>query len=215
MSKIVAVDPGHPAPQIIEPAADMLRRGGLLVFPTRSLYGLGADAFNSQAVARVFSIKRRDPRNPLLVLIDDDQWLDSLVETPGDAARHLMRNFWPGKVTFVLKALKGLPPGLISESGKIGVRLVEHPVALSLVRALGRPLTGTSANLSGTGGCADIHTLDPVLLSAVDQVLDCGMLMGGAGSTIVDATVVPPVVLREGSLPAREIIQAYHFFRTG
>ncbi len=215
MNKIVAVDPHHPAPEIIEQAADRLRRGGLLVFPTRGLYGLGADAFNPQAVGRVFTIKKRDPRNPLLVLIDETRWLDSLVEPPGDAARHLMQHFWPGQVTFVLNARKGLPQGLTSESGKIGVRQAGHPVALALVKALGRPITGTSANLSGTDGCTAIHALDPALLTAADQVLDCGILMGGPGSTVVDVTIKPPLVLRQGVIPTTELMRVYGIFRNG
>jgi L-threonylcarbamoyladenylate synthase len=215
MSKVLAVDPLSPAPEIIRQAAELLRQGGLLVFPTRGLYGLGVDASNPGAVSRVFSIKKREPGKPLLVLIDNPRQLPGLTQTPSGVAAHLMRRFWPGQVTFVLKARPGLPPGLISKSGKIGVRQAGHPVARALVKALAGPLTGTSANLSGAGGCAAIDALDPALISAVDRVLDCGPLMGGVGSTVVDVTTEPPRVLREGVVSTAQIMEAYQAFFGG
>jgi L-threonylcarbamoyladenylate synthase len=190
----------------------MLRRGAVVVFPTRSLYGLGADAFNARAVERVFDLKGRNPAKPLLVLVDSLEMIERVARPLNALARHLMASFWPGQVTLVVPARDELPVGLTGGSGTIGVRQVAHPVAVALVAALGSPLTGTSANLSGAGGCAVVDRIAPVIRDAADLVLDAGPLAGGAGSTVVDVTGDAPVILREGVVAAAEIMAAFDRF---
>ena len=178
-----------------------------MVFPTHGLYGLGGDPFNPSAVQRIFDLKGRAPDQPLLVLIAEIKDLNRVARAPNTMARDLMARFWPGKVTFVLAARKELPAALTGGRGKIGVRLVGHPVAASLVRALAAPLTGTSANISGIGGCATIDQIDIKLIQGVQMVLDAGCLAGGQGSTVVDVTGQKPLVLREGAVPGREVLE--------
>ena len=204
-AKIVSVNAGRPDGTRIAQAARIVRNGGVVVFPTHGLYGLGADPFNAAAVERIYAIKGREVRKALLVLIADMPSLERVAVPPGALILDRMRRFWPGRVTFVLQARRDLPAALTGFGDKIGVRLVAHPVAAALVRAVGAPVTGTSANLSGSGGSAAVEALDARLLDAVDLVLDAGPLAGGPGSTVVDVTGRAPLILREGAVPAEEI----------
>jgi L-threonylcarbamoyladenylate synthase len=212
-ANIIPVDPIAPPQRAIEIAAEMIRAGGIVVFPTAGLYGLGADAFNPQAIQRIAQLKGRDASKPILVLIDHPHMLTQVASAVTPLAHFLMERLWPGRVTFVVQARMELPLELTSGTGKIGVRRVAHPVAAALIKALGSPLTGTSANLAGAGGCADIAQLDEPLRQAVDLILDAGPLSGGVGSTIVDVSMEAPVILRQGALPAGEIMDLYQRFR--
>jgi L-threonylcarbamoyladenylate synthase len=189
-------------------AAAIIRRGGLVVFPTHGLYGLGADALDPDAVRRVFEAKGRSGAKPLSALISSLEMLDLLAQAVSPLARRLMQRLWPGKVTFVVPARQGLPPGMCSNLGRIGVRWVAHPVAAALVSAVGGPVTGTSANLSGQPGCAAVQHIPAEILDKVDLVLDAGELAGGPGSTVVDVTGPDPRILRQGALAADKITAA-------
>ena len=199
------IDPARIQTDIIAAATCMVAGGGVVVFPTTGLYGLGADAFNPAAVERVFAIKQRQAQKPLLVLIKAPQELPRLVKRIPPAAERLMQAFWPGHLTLVFQARDDLPPNLTAGSGKIGVRLPLHPVATALVQALSTPLTGTSANISDEDACADIAALDPIIADQVDLILDAGPLKGGPGSTIVDVTTDPVQVLRQGAISTNDI----------
>lgn len=212
IARILALDPQHPDPGAIAEAAGLVRQGRVVVFPTAGLYGLGADALNPQAVEAVFAIKNRGLNKPLLVLIDEPAMMDQVAFPVKDHIQYLMHQFWPGKVTFVVTARKGLPHGLTGGSGKIGVRRVAHPVARALIRSLGRPLTGTSANPAGAGGCAAISQLHNSIKDNVDLILDAGSLAGGPGSTIVDVTGERPMVLRHGAVAEDELMSAFQRF---
>ena len=202
---IYPIDPDAPDMAIIKGAAGDIAKGGVVIFPTQSLYGLGANALDPHAVDRIFAIKKRPPEKPVLILVDSISELDELVREVPPAAVQIMNAFWPGGVTLVCHGRKNLPPNLTAGTGKIGVRLPLHPVALHLVRHAGVPITGTSANLSGQDGGADIHDIDPQVRRNVDMILDAGKLKGGVGSTIVDVTVSPPRILREGMVPEGRI----------
>jgi len=191
----------------IERAATLIKEGGMVVFPAKCLYGLAVDAFNPQAVSRIFKVKQRPPSNPILVLISDVSWLGQLVAKIPLTAQAIMEHFWPGDVTLVFEAGPDLPGVLTAATGKIGVRLPQHPVAQALVKAAGIPMTGTSANISGEDGCRRIEELDSRVLQGVGMVLDAGTLKGGKGSTVVDVTQFPPKVLRQGKIGEAEILQ--------
>jgi L-threonylcarbamoyladenylate synthase len=195
------VDDRQPQDAVIAEAARIICSGGVVIFPTTGLYGLAADAFNSAAVDKVFAVKQRPPDKPILILVSNIGQIRNLVREIPPAAEQLMTAFWPGKLTLVFKAGNGLLPGLTAGTGKIGIRLPVHPVARHLVHAVGRPITATSANLSGQTGCSRISDIDPAIAGAVDLILDAGPLEGGAGSTILDVTQYPPVILRDGAIP--------------
>jgi L-threonylcarbamoyladenylate synthase len=202
------IDPQHPRADLIDAAVRILENGGVIAFPTGSLYGLGADALNAGAVERVFTIKRRQLDKPLLILVPDRAVVFDLAAEVPLAAERIMDRFWPGRVTIVFTALSGLPANLTAGSGKIGIRLPGHPVAKALVAAFGRPITGTSANLSGQGGCHHIDELNAMLIEQLDLVLDAGLLKEGIGSTVVDITGTEPFVIREGSVSKQAILAA-------
>ena len=207
------MDAQRPDRLAIDCAAAIVDRGGVIVFPTHGLYGLGADALNPRAVQRVFDLKGRQRNKPLLVLVADMASLERAALRPASAALHMMRHFWPGKVTFVLPARSDLPRALTGGTTKIGVRIPGHPVAAALVKALGRPMTGTSANLAGAGGCSEIKQLDPALAAGVNGILDAGPLTGGKGSSIVDLCGAVPEILREGTVSAGAILAVFDQYR--
>lgn len=206
--KIFTVDPTEPDSGVISMAGDVIIGGGVVVFPTQSLYGLAANALDDEAVDSIFEIKNRPPEKPLLVLINSISEIKDLVLDVPRAARRIMDVFWPGGVTLVLQARPDLPRNLTSGTGKIGIRLPLHPVARSLVKAARGPITGTSANLSGQAGCREVSEIDPFVLKGARMTLDAGPLIGGIGSTVVDVTLPPPKVLREGLVPAPSILDA-------
>jgi L-threonylcarbamoyladenylate synthase len=195
-----------PDPDIIHAAVRVIRKGGIIAFPTSTLYGLGADANNPRAVERIFDIKGRQPHHPLLVLIRDKICLPELVREIPPQAVLLMEAFWPGGITVVLHAGERISDRLTGNTGKIGVRVPKHPVAAAIVAELEGPMTGTSANLSGRGGCSDISHLEEQVSTQLDAVVDAGPLKGGRGSTVIDMTIDPPRILREGTISERQIL---------
>jgi L-threonylcarbamoyladenylate synthase len=204
--EIISVGRESPDHHTISKAAASIKEGGLVVFPTSSFYGLGTGAFNAGAVDRVFRVKKRDPRNPVLILVAYLTDVAPLVRSIPEIAICLMEAFWPGSLTLVFQAASLLPPNLTGYTGKIGIRLAAHPVASALITAVGGPITGTSANLSGKGGCTAVAAIDSNIKDQVDMVLDAGRLAGGKGSTVVDVTVSPPKILREGAIDAEKIM---------
>lgn len=204
--KVYKINPEHPEPEIIQRAGTVIKQGGIIAFPTRCLYGLGADAFNAEAVDRVFKMKQRPSQKPILILIDRRIQLERLVSHVSKAASRIMDHFWPGGITLVFEADDTVPHHLTAGTGKIGIRSPGHPVAAALVSSLGRPLTGTSANISGEPGCRRIDDLDPQLIQQLDAIIDAGPLKGGTGSTVVDVTGDIPRILREGEISEKEIL---------
>jgi L-threonylcarbamoyladenylate synthase len=162
---------------------------------------LAVDASNPAAVEKLFVIKQRSPDKPILILVPDLGDVQKLVHDIPLAADRIMTAFWPGKLTLIFKAGSSLLPHLTAGTGKIGIRLPVYPVARFLVHAVGKPITATSANISGQIGCSRIADLDPSVAASVDLILDAGPLEGGAGSTVLDVSQDPPVLLREGSIP--------------
>jgi len=183
----------------------MIQAGGVVVFPTRNLYGLAADAFNPRAVQRIFRIKRRRPDKPLLVLIKSRETVTMLADAVPAAASILMDFFWPGKITIVIPAGPSIHSTLTGGTGKIGLRIPGHPVAAALVKAVDHPVTGTSANISGNDGCSTVADLDPEIAKAADLILDAGRLTPGRGSTVVDACKDGVRILREGAISRTEL----------
>jgi len=203
--RIRRIDPNRPEAAIIQEAADAIAAGKVVVFPTRCLYGLGADAFDRDAVEKVFALKQRPENKPVLVLIRNRQEVSRLTAGVSEAAGKLMDEIWPGDLTLVFSARPEVPEILTAGTGKIGIRLPGHPVAAALVQTAGRPITGTSANLAGLPGAARIQDLPDEIADHVELILDAGPLKGGVGSIVVDVTVAPPRVLREGTVPASEL----------
>lgn len=197
-TRIRAVDPEQPDVRAIAAAAAVVEAGGLVAFPTESFYGLGADALDSDAVARVFEVKGRPEHKALLVLVDSIDMAAGLAARVSDGARALMARYWPGALTLVLEAADRVPAGLTGGGSTIGVRMPGHAVARALVRSAGRPITAPSANPSEAPPALTAAAVREYFEGRVELILDGGPTAGGAGSTVADCTVWPPRILRQG-----------------
>jgi L-threonylcarbamoyladenylate synthase len=197
-TRIRAVDPEQPDVRAIAAAAAVAEAGGLVAFPTESFYGLGADALDSDAVARVFEVKGRPEHKALLVLVDSIDMAAGLAARVSDGARALMARYWPGPLTLVLEAAARVPVGLTGGGSTIGVRMPGHAVARALVRSAGRPITAPSANPSEAPPALTAAAVREYFEGRVELILDGGPTAGGAGSTVADCTVWPPRILRQG-----------------
>jgi len=180
-------------------AAGIVRGGGVVAFPTETFYGLGACPFDARAVQRIVALKGRSPgAGPILVLIRSRADLAALVSAITPAAERLMEACWPGPLTLVFHAAAAVPTVLTAGTGTIGVRLPAHQDVQRLLEAVGGPLTGTSANRSGRPPATTAEEVARALGDGVDAILDGGAAPGGLPSTVIDTTVSPPRVIREG-----------------
>ena len=191
--------------EVIQEAAQVIHGGGVVAVPTESFYGLAVHALDEKAIGRLFAVKRRREDNPVLILIPSKEGLSSYVTEVHEKDRKLMKRFWPGGLTMVFFAGPILPRSLTAGTGKIGVRLSSHPVPTELARAVGAPITGTSANRSGRPSCSTAEEVMEALGEDIDLILDGGKTAGGKGSTVLDVTTDPPVVLREGIVSRNEL----------
>lgn len=197
-TRVRAVDPEQPDPRAIAAAAAVVEAGGLVAFPTESFYGLGADALDAHAVARVFEVKGRPEQKALLVLVDSVEMAASLAAGIPDGARALMAKHWPGPLTLVLEAAPRVPATLTGGGRTIGVRMPGHAVARALVHSAGRPITAPSANPSEAEPPRTAAAVRDYFEGLVELILDGGTTAGGAGSTVADCTSWPPRILRQG-----------------
>jgi len=197
-TRVVNVDAQRPDQALMRAAGALVEAGGLVAFPTESFYGLGADALDPVAIARVFEVKGRPDDKPLLVLVDGIDMVTELAAAIPDGARALMARHWPGALTLVLRASARVPAGLTGGGGTVGVRLPGHAVARALVAAAARPITAPSANPSGAPAPRTAVDVRGYFDGRVELILDGGTTTGGAGSTVADCTVWPPRILRQG-----------------
>jgi L-threonylcarbamoyladenylate synthase len=194
-----------PSAEDFSAAFAALRRGEVVVFPTETFYGLGADALDASAVERVTALKGRAPDSPIAVIVADRAMLAQIVADVSPLAEKLIERFWPGPLTLVLPAKKGLPAPLLNVEGKLGVRVSSHPVAARLARDLGRPLTATSANPSGREAARTIAEARQYFADKLTIFLDGGVLTAEHGSTVVEATGDRLKILREGAIRPAEL----------
>ncbi|OKI88937.1 translation factor Sua5 [Streptomyces sp. CB02058] len=189
----------------IERAAGVLRAGGLVALPTETVYGLGADAEDPAAVARIFQVKGRPPSHPLIVHIAAAEQLDDWVAEVPAAARLLAERFWPGPLTLVLRRGQRVPLEATGGLETVAVRVPDHPVALALLSAFGGGVTAPSANLFGSVSPTTADHVRAELGNAVDFVLDGGSCQVGVESTIVDVTGEMPSILRPGGVTREDL----------
>jgi L-threonylcarbamoyladenylate synthase len=188
-------------------AVQVLKGGDVIVFPTETLYGLGADALNDAAVEKVFQLKGRDPHNPIPVLVADLKMLHTLVAKVPTVAQKLMDRYWPGPLTLVLPGRKNIPKPLCNPTGGVGIRISSHSIATLLVNGLGRPLTATSANPSGKEPARTLQEAKNYFANRVDVFVDGGTLTSKSGSTVVEVMEDSIKIIREGEINAYELRQ--------
>jgi L-threonylcarbamoyladenylate synthase len=201
----IAVDAAQPDPASIERAAAAIRTGGLAAIPTDTLYGLAADPFSPAAVARIFAVKGRADGQALpLVAADFEQVRRHFGVLPAMAAR-LAGHYWPGPLTLLLDAPASLAPQVSGGTAKVGVRVPAHPVTTALCRACDRPLTATSANISGDPATAEPDVVARTLGDVIDVLVDAGRTSGGLPSTIIEVTGTGPRLVRAGAVSWEEV----------
>jgi L-threonylcarbamoyladenylate synthase len=202
----LTVDPHSPDPAAIARAAETIRAGGLVAFPTETVYGLGADALDATAVARIFAAKGRPSYNPLIVHVAAPAAARALVLRWPDAAARLAEAFWPGPLTLVLPKRPEVPDGVTAGLGSVAVRVPAHPVALALLVAAGRPIAAPSANRFTELSPTSAEHVIKALGDRVDVVLDGGPATVGIESTVLDLTGDRPVLLRPGMLSRERLV---------
>lgn len=208
---IVVADGGE-----IARAARLLAGGGLVAFPTETVYGLGALATDAEAVARVYRTKGRPSTNPLIVHVPDVDWARALAgDGWNDVAEALAREFWPGPLTLVLPRASGLADAVTAGGPTMAVRVPDHPVARELLRACGKPVVAPSANSSGRLSPTLAEHVAADLGERVDLILDGGPCVAGVESTVVDVTVCPPRLLRPGPIPPAKLEKVLGHFAVG
>lgn len=207
MRRVQRIDPRHPDPGLVARAAEFLRAGKLVAYPTETFYGLGADPRSPQAVERVFEAKGRPERMALPLIAADEASVMLCVSAFPDSAHRLAAAFWPGALTLVLPASASLPPRLLGGGHTVGVRISPHPVAAALARLTGGPIVATSANLSGQAAPQSAREVEEALGEALSLILDGGETRGGLASTVLDLTTDPPRVVRSGAVPISAIGQ--------
>ncbi len=198
MPEILKISADNSEEKILARAVEILTSGGIIAYPTETFYGLGADATNEKAIKKVFAAKGRDLKNPVSLIIGQMDDIPPLVQEIPESARKLMAAFWPGALTIVFRASNKISLLLTAGSDKIGLRVSSHPLALKIVLKLKKPLTATSANLSGAPECTLGSQVAQQIGDKIDAIVDLGTTPGNAGSTIIDITCDPPVILREG-----------------
>src|SRR5579884_471059 len=204
-TEVVRVDAQRPEEEAIARAAEMLRRGGLVAFPTETVYGLGANALDAEAIARIYEAKGRPASNPLIVHVADAEAARQVVAAWAEAAGRLAARFWPGPLTLVLPKREAIPEIVTAGGPTVAVRIPAHAVALALLRAAAVPIAAPSANrslrLSPTRAEHVLHDLR----GRIPLILDGGPTTGGLESTVLDLTTSPPRLLRPGLVTPAEI----------
>jgi L-threonylcarbamoyladenylate synthase len=204
-TRVLRVNPTEPEKEVIAEAAAVIRSGGLVAFPTETVYGLGADALNEAAVRRIFGVKGRPPDNPIIVHVADRDSVYLLASEVPRAAEELISRFWPGPMTLVLKRTELVPAVTCGGLETVAVRMPAHPVALELIEEAGVPIAAPSANVSGSPSPTSAEHVLRDLGGKIEMVLDGGPAEIGVESTVIDMTVDPPELLRPGGLPLEEI----------
>jgi len=192
----------------VDRAIEILKAGGVVAFPTDTVYGLGGDAFNIEVAERIYEVKQRPRHLPLPILLADLTQIASVVGSVSGIARFLMRCFWPGGLTLVLQKKDSLPDIITAGGNRVAVRIPDHIVPLTLIREFGEPVIGTSANISNKPSPVTAEEVEQQLGSRIDMVIDMGKCPGGLESTVVDVTGEAPVILRQGIVPEKEIKRA-------
>lgn len=192
-------------PADIAQAVDVLRRGGIVAFPTDTVYGVGADVRQPEAIAALYEVKERPLSKAIPVLLARAEDLCSVAREVPKSAWRLAEQFWPGALTLVVRRSLSLPSILTAEGPTVAVRVPDHPVVRALIEGLGAPLAATSANISGQPSSVTADDVLAQLGGRIALILDGGPCPGGRSSTVVDLTTTPPRVLRPGPISAEQI----------
>jgi len=204
-TRIIRVDPSNPETELIQLAANIIKSGGTVAFPTETVYGLGADALNPEAVMKIFRAKERPPDNPIIVHISGKEEVRRLAADVPEKVLELTERFWPGPLTIVLKASETVPKVTTGGLDTVAIRMPSHKVAFTLIRESGVPIAAPSANLAGRPSPTTAEHVIEDLAGRIDLILDAGPTTVGVESTVIDMTKNPPVILRPGGTTPEEL----------
>ncbi|NOZ60853.1 MAG: threonylcarbamoyl-AMP synthase [Calditrichaeota bacterium] len=204
--EIIKLDPKHPDSDDLDRGVAIIERGGVIGYPTDTIYGLGADVNNDKAVERVFALKERQKSKPILILAAWLEQVQSLTEFFPEQAKILASHFWPGPLTMVFPAAAHVNPLITGSVGTIGVRIPSHRISLELIRRSGVPITSTSANLAGGPNPTSADDVIKTFGEKLDAIIDAGASSTSLPSTVVSVAGSEIKILREGAI-AREKIE--------
>ena len=194
------ISPQRPEKDLIKKSAEIIKKGGLVAFPTETVYGLGANALDKNAVKKIFQAKKRPPDNPIIVHIADFKDLTKLAKKIPKEAKILAKKFWPGPLTLILFKKKIVPDEVTAKANTVAIRMPDNKIALALIKASGVPIAAPSANLAGRPSPTTAQAVFEDLGDKIDLILDGGKTKFGIESTVIDLTVKPPLILRPGAI---------------
>ena len=209
MSTILQLNLKRISGTIVQQTVRTIRKGGVILYPTETVYGLGCNAFDEKAIQRIFEIKERPETKPMLVLVRNRTMLQELVSEIPPTAFKLMECFWPGPLTLIFKARKNLSSLLTAGSGKIGVRIPSNNFCLKLLKESQIPLVSTSANMSGKNVISSIKSLKRIFADKVDIVIDAGSSPSSLPSTVVDVSESKLAIIRQGAISNAQLRVAF------
>lgn len=210
MSRVIKINPETPDPQLIAEIVGAIRQGAITAYPTETFYGLGVDVTNEYAIKRLFDLKRRDYGNPIAIIVADRGMLQEVVTEIPPHADSLIKKYWPGPLTILFPASAVISKALTTNTGKIGIRISSHPIAQAITKQLGKPLTTTSANLTGFPPSYEPKHIQSYFGDKLDLIVDAGALYASRGSTVVDVSEDKLVIIREGDIAADDIFELFH-----
>jgi L-threonylcarbamoyladenylate synthase len=205
MPRCLPVDPQRPDVAVVQEALGVLRYGGVVAYPTDTVYGLAVDAMNPEAISRLYRVKQRPAEKALPIIIGALGQLSRLVATRSPTAERLIVTLWPGPLTLLMVPREDVPTCVLGNSSRIGIRWPLAPLSQQLALGLGRAITATSANLSEMPVARTAAEVMAQLASGVDLILDAGTMLNFEVSTILDVTVEPPRLCRPGKIDVQTI----------
>jgi L-threonylcarbamoyladenylate synthase len=208
MALTLSIDLEAPEEKALVLAAEVIQAGGLIVYPTETIYGIGSNALDRRGIIRIQALKRRPEPRPILVLVPNIGAVAQLVSETTELARKLMESFWPGPLTLVFRASAAVPTELTQGNGTVGIRVPSSELCLRLLEMCECPITSTSANLSGKTPLKSIAEMKKVLTPGIDLYLDAGVLPESKPSTVVDVTGDIPRLIRDGAVSVESLRSA-------
>lgn len=208
-TKILKIDSNNPEIDKIKSAAEVIKQGGTVAFPTETVYGLGANALDTQAIDKIFKAKGRPQDNPLIVHIAQISQLDGLVESIPEKAFPLMEKFWPGPLTLIFNRSSKVPDKITGGLSTVAIRMPNHNIALQLIKHSALPIAAPSANISGKPSPTEVSHVVDDLFGKIDIIVDGGSTGVGLESTVLDVSSEVPVILRPGGITLEHLLDIF------
>lgn len=204
-TRIIKINPQDPDLSHLKQAADIIKQGGVIGYPTETVYGLGASIFNQNAVDRIYAIKGRTFHKPLIVIVDSYEMLQPLVQGIPEIGHTIMQKFWPGPLTLIFKASSIVNKKVLGGGSTIAIRIPDNKICLTLLKLSSIPLTSTSANVAGEPASLSAEDVERNLHSKLELIIDGGPSRSSEPSTVLDLTTERPLIRRIGIIPVRLI----------